>query len=51
MVKGTKVKLNLALIRDLPVEEDSVLDYDEIKKQKGDQQFVALKRKRRLLDQ
>ncbi|CAD8127037.1 unnamed protein product [Paramecium sonneborni] len=50
-VKGTKVKLNLKIIKDIPQEEDSVLDYDEIKKQSGDRQFINLKRKRRLLDQ
>ncbi|CAK78614.1 unnamed protein product (macronuclear) [Paramecium tetraurelia] len=50
-VKGTKVKLNLKMIKDIPQEEDSVLDYDEIKKQSGDRQFINLKRKRRLLDQ
>ncbi|CAD8138346.1 unnamed protein product [Paramecium pentaurelia] len=50
-VKGTKVKLNLKIIKDLPYEEDSILDYDEIKKQSADPKYINLKRKRRLLDQ
>ncbi|CAK72590.1 unnamed protein product (macronuclear) [Paramecium tetraurelia] len=50
-VKGTKVKLNLKMIKDLPLEDDSILDYDEIKKQSGDHKYINLKRKRRLLDQ
>ncbi|CAD8046805.1 unnamed protein product [Paramecium sonneborni] len=50
-VKGTKVKLNLKMIKEIPVEEDSILDYDEIRKQSGDHSYINLKRKRRLLDQ
>ncbi|CAD8140431.1 unnamed protein product [Paramecium octaurelia] len=50
-VKGTKVKLNLKIIKDLPLEEDSILDYDEIKKQSGDHKYISLRRKRRVIDQ
>ncbi|CAD8145882.1 unnamed protein product [Paramecium pentaurelia] len=50
-VKGTKVKLNLKMIKDIPLEENSILDYDEIKKQSEDHKYINFKRKRRLIDQ
>ncbi|CAK92534.1 unnamed protein product (macronuclear) [Paramecium tetraurelia] len=50
-VKGTKVKLNLKMIKDLPLEENSILDYDEIQKQSGDRKYINFKRKRRVIDQ
>ncbi|CAD8054071.1 unnamed protein product [Paramecium sonneborni] len=50
-IKGTKVKLNLKMIKNLPLEEDSILDFDEIRKQSEDHSYINLKRKRRLLDQ